>query len=214
LAEKVNRLGKVTYRELSTAGLILGTICLWVVGGDTIGLATISLLAVVAAFVIGCTTWTEVEEDVNWGIVLMYGGALALGMGMLRTGASEWLAHLLLDIMPTSNPIWLLTAMGFVCLWLTEAISNAAVVALFMPPVLGIAQATGIDPRLVALFVAIPCGYAMVLPMGTPAMALAFSGGFLRQRDTVRLGALLKMVALALFVLFALTVWPMLGLEV
>jgi sodium-dependent dicarboxylate transporter 2/3/5 len=94
---------------------------------------------------------------------------------------------------------------------LTEALSNAAVVALVMPPVIGIAQQLGIDPRLVALFVAIPCGYAFVMPMGTPSTALAFSGGFLRQRDTLRAGTILKFAVLLVFVLFSLTLWPLLG---
>ena len=213
LAEQVRSLGKVTYREVATAALLITTILLWILVGDELGLATISLLAVVAAFVIGCTDWREVEEDVNWGIVLMYGGAIALGIGMMRTGASGWLATRLLDAVPGHSPILLLGAIAFVALWLTEAVSNAAVVALFMPPVLSIATQLGIDPRLVALFVAIPCGYAFVLPMGTPGMALAFSGGFLRQSDTARSGTLLKFAAWLIFLLFALTLWPLLGYE-
>ncbi|MFT7625982.1 MAG: sodium-dependent dicarboxylate transporter 2/3/5, partial [Myxococcota bacterium] len=169
--------------------------------------------AVVAAFVIGCTHWSEVEEDVNWGIVLMYGGAIALGMGMLRTGASGWVADQLLTALPTSEPLVLLSAVAFVAMWLTEGVSNAAVVALFMPPVISMALQVGIDPRIVTLFVAIPCGYSLVLPMGTPGMALAFTGGFLRQRDTARAGAALKIVSLLVLILSAVTLWPALGYE-
>ncbi len=214
LSHQIQALGKVTYREIATALLMLGTILCWITLGDTLGLATISLLAVVVAFVMGCASWREVEEDVNWGIVLMYGGAIALGMGMMRTGASGWLATQLLSFLPGHLPIVLLAVIALVALWLTEAVSNAAVVALFMPPALSIATQVGIDPRLVALFVAIPCGYAFVLPMGTPGMALAFAGGFLRQSDTLKSGALLKMSAWVIFLLFALTLWPLLGYEI
>ena len=50
--------------------------------------ATISLLVVVVVFVIGCAMWSEVEDDVNWGIVFMYGGAIVLGFVMLKTDTS------------------------------------------------------------------------------------------------------------------------------
>jgi len=86
-------------------------------------------------------------------------------------------------------------------------------VALFMPPVLGMARQLGIDVRLVALFVAIPCGYSLVLPMGTPGMALAFTGGFLRQKDTALAGTILKFASLVLLIISALTIWPLMGYE-
>jgi len=213
LADKVDQLGKLTYRELAIGALLLVTIWFWITAGDSIGLATISLLAVVAAFVIGCTRWSEVEEDVNWGIVLMYGGAIALGMGMLTTGASAWLADRLLSVMPGEQPLVLLGVVALIGMWLTEGVSNAAVVALFMPPVLGMARQLGIDVRLVALFVAIPCGYSLVLPMGTPGMALAFTGGFLRQKDTALAGTILKFASLVLLIISALTIWPLMGYE-
>lgn len=213
LAEQVNKLGKVSYRELAIAGLFALTILAWITLGDSMGLATISLLSVVCAFVIGCASWAEVEEDVNWGIVLMYGGAIALGMGLLETGASAWIAERLIDMVPSTRPLVVLGVIALVTMWLTEGVSNAAVVALFMPPVLSIAAQLNIDPRLVALLVAVPCGYALILPMGTPGMALAFTGGFLRQRDTLIAGGLLKLAALACLLLSALTIWPLLGYE-
>jgi len=210
VSQQARSLGKVNYREFMTAALLLTTIVMWI-SWPSEHLATISLLAVVVAFILGCARWTEVEEDVNWGIVLMYGGAIALGMGMMETGASGWLADLLLSVAPDTSPIVWLAVISFVALWMTEGISNAAVVALFMPPVLSIAARMGIEPQLVTLFVAIPCGYAFVLPMGTPATALAFSSSMLKQRDTLLAGTLLKLAAWALFLVFALTIWPLMG---
>jgi sodium-dependent dicarboxylate transporter 2/3/5 len=214
LNREANRLGKPTYREIAIGALMLGTIFSWIRYGEQIGLATISLVAVVVAFILGCARWSEVEEDVNWGIVLMYGGALALGLGLLETGAAAWLADQLLRYAPTSSPFLLLGLVAVVCLWLTEAVSNAAVVALLMPPILGIASKLAVDPRLVALFIAIPCGYSMVMPMGTPGMALAYSSGFISQADTVRAGVILKTVGFLIFLLLSLLWWPILGYEV
>jgi sodium-dependent dicarboxylate transporter 2/3/5 len=214
LAKQVDKLGKISYREIATSLLLCTTIVCWILAGDSIGLATIALLAVVVAFVIGCARWQEVEEDVNWGIVLMYGGAIALGMGMLETGASTWLADQLLAVVPSHSALLLLILVAVVAMWLTEGISNAAAVALFMPPMLGLAARMGIDPRMITVFVALSCGYAMVLPMGTPGMALAFTGGFLRPGDTARAGTLLKCVACILLFLAAVSIWPWLGYEV
>ncbi len=49
--------------------------------------------------------------------------------------------------------------------------------------------------------------------MGTPGMALAFTGGFLRQSDTARAGTILKFASLGLILLSAITIWPLLGYD-
>jgi sodium-dependent dicarboxylate transporter 2/3/5 len=93
----VNRtacIGKMKRKELSIGILMIATIFTWICFGEKFGLANIALASVVIAFVFRLIRWKEVEEDVNWGLILMYGGAICLGFAMGKTGATRWLVDI------------------------------------------------------------------------------------------------------------------------
>ncbi|MDZ7269246.1 MAG: DASS family sodium-coupled anion symporter [candidate division KSB1 bacterium] len=213
LAQRRQQLGPLKRRELTVGLLVLGTILCWMSVGRDFGLANIAIIAVVLAFVFKLTEWREVEEDVNWGIFLMYGGAICLGYAMEKTGGAAWLAHHTFGSF-VHSPVMLMAAISLFSILLTEVISNSAVVALFMPVALSMGRDLGIDPRVMTMVVAIPSGLAFMLPMGTPATAIAFSSGFLRVSDTVRTGLMLNFVGWIVFNLFIHFLWPILGFQV
>jgi sodium-dependent dicarboxylate transporter 2/3/5 len=210
LKHKATRMGRITQREKAIGVLMLLTILSWVSMGEHLGLANIAIAAVVMAFVFRLLDWKEVEEDVNWGIFLMYGGAICLGYTMSGTGASHWLAEKLLGYF-VHSPWTLVLTLCFISLFLTEAISNTAVVALMMPLALGLGKDFDVDPRLITLTLAIPSGLAFQLPMGTPATAIAFSSGFVDLQDTFMGGLILKICAFILFALAIMFYWPLIG---
>jgi sodium-dependent dicarboxylate transporter 2/3/5 len=198
--------------EWSIGILMVGTIFSWICFGERFGLANIALAAVVIAFVFKLMRWKEVEEDVNWGLILMYGGAICLGFALGKTGATHWLV----DITPLGSiqsPFILIMMISLVAIFLTEAISNTAVVALLMPIAIGLAIDFSISPIITTLAVTVPAGLAFILPMGTPAVAIAYSSGFIRPRDALKSGMILKITAWAVFNIFAYFYWPLLGLK-
>lgn len=210
LSDRVAALPRASAREWSTGLLMLGTILTWIVFGKQLGLANIAISAVVLAFVLGLMKWKEVEEDVNWGVLLMYGGAICLGFAIEQTGSAKWLAAHTLGQFVHSGTV-LIAALSLISIVLTEVISNSAVVAILMPLAIGLAPGVGLDARTVTMALAIPSGLAFTLPMGTPAMAIAFSSGYLRIRDTVRAGMIINVVAWCTFNLVAYYWWPLLG---
>lgn len=212
LNKKQASMGPVTRRELALGGLMLLTISAWIAVGETLGLANIAIAAVVVAFIFRLLNWKEVEEDVNWGIFLMYGGAICLGFTMETTGAAMWLAEKTMGSLVTSEWALILTLVC-VSIFLTEAISNTAVVALMMPLALGLTADFGINAGLTTLALTIPSGLAFQLPMGTPATAIAYSSGFVRLKDTVIGGMILKICAIIIFALSILFYWPLIGFE-
>jgi sodium-dependent dicarboxylate transporter 2/3/5 len=213
LRKKVAALGTVSAKEKALGILMLATICCWVFWGQSLGLANIALAAVVIAFIFGLMHWKEVEEDVNWGIFLMYGGAICLGLAMEKTGAAKWLAE---NILGNSwkSPWGLILPLSFISLFLTEAISNSAVVAFLMPIAISMSAQFKLDPVITTLVLTIPSGLALILPMGTPATAIAFSSGFVKPLDTFKGGLLLKIIAWLIFNLSVYLYWPLLGLAV
>lgn len=212
LKRKQLRMGHMSAREKAIGTLMLLTILCWIFLGERFGLANIAIASVVLAFVFGLLDWKEVEEDVNWGIFLMYGGAICLGFAMDKTGAAHWLALKTLGYF-VHSPWGLIVALALIALFLTEAISNTAVVALMLPLALGFAADLNMDPKLVVLVLTIPSGLAFQLPMGTPATAIAYSSGYVGLKDTVTGGLLLKVVAFLIFILSIYFYWPLIGLD-
>ncbi len=204
-------IGRMKREEWSIGILMVGTIFSWICFGERFGLANIALAAVVIAFVFKLLRWKEVEEDVNWGLILMYGGAICLGFALGKTGATRWLVDITL-LGSIQSPFILIMMISLVAIFLTEAISNTAVVALLMPITIGLAIDFSISPIITTLAVTVPSGLAFILPMGTPAVAIAYSSGFIKPSDALKGGMILKITAWAVFNIFAYFYWPLLGL--
>ncbi len=213
LDQKSMALGRMRYHERAIGVVMLITFGTWVIGGEDLGLANIALGAVVVLFVLQLVSWREVERYVNWGVILMYGGAICLGAAINKSGAAAWIAQATISRWATGGSSVILM-LSFLAILLTEAMSNSAVVALLMPVSLGIAGEFGMDPRVMALAIAVPAGLATTLPIGTPANAIAYSSGHLAIRDMVVPGAILGFVSWLLFNVIANWYWPLLGLEI
>src|SRR5262245_40201042 len=211
IAEKALRMGRPSMRERALGGIMRATLIAWIVGGEEFGLASIALAAVVVIFAAGLLTWQDIEQYVNWGVLLMYGGAIALGSALNRSGASEWIAHETIRRWAESPSVVVAILSGFGIV-LTEAMSHSAVVALLMPVALGIAQQYGMSLRVMAPVVALPSGLAFTLPVGTPGNAIAYSSGYLRLRDMLLPGSILVVVAWVAFNLVVRFYWPLIGL--
>ena len=213
LRERSLKMGRLRHDERSIGGVMMLTFATWVILGEEFGLANIALGAVVLLFVLRLVSWKEVEGYVNWGVILMYGGAICLGAAMNKSGASAWIAKVTISQWATSG-LSVVLILSFLAILLTEAMSNSAVVALLMPVSLGIAREFNMDPRIMALVVAVPAGLAYTLPIGTPANAIAYSSGHLSMRDMVVPGAVLTVVSWLMFNALARWYWPLLGLGI
>lgn len=212
LREKAQALGPMGRREKGIATIVVLTIVAWIVAGRGFDMASISLLAAVAMFAFDLIDWKSVEEYVNWGVILMYGGAIAIAAALHETGAARWIADVGMARVGALPAFWMLMTFAIVATFVTEAISNVAAVALLLPICFGIAEGSGISPVLVVYAVAVPAGLAFALPMGSPPNAIAYSAGYFRLKHSLAVGALLKIIALALFAAAALFYWPALGL--
>ena len=205
-------LGGTSLEEKFIGIIVLLTIVAWITLGTVVGLANIAILAVVALFVFRLVTWKDVEDYVNWGVILMYGGAIALGFAMESTGTAGWVAESTI-LSWSLSPLALLLVVVVTSILLTEGISNAAVVAILMPLGISVAKTFGIDPKVMTLAIAVPSGLAYMMPMGRPPNAIAYSSGFINIKDMVKVGSIMSVATVVIFVLMARYYWPLIGLE-
>jgi len=213
IAEKKIKLGRATLEEWMTGFIMTATIILWMFFSHSLGLANIAILSVVSLFVFKLVSWKDVEEYVNWGIILMYGGAICLGSAITKSGAAFWAGNLIIGSW-ASTPSALVIIFAVLAIFLTEGVSNTAIVAILLPLGISISNSYNIDPTLVTYSVAVPAGLAFMLPMGTPPTAIALSSGYVKVRDLLLQGIILKILALVIFILMTRYYWPLIGIKI
>jgi sodium-dependent dicarboxylate transporter 2/3/5 len=179
--------------------------------GQSLGFGTIALLAAGVNFVFGRLGFEAIEKYVSWGIVLLFGGAVAMASALEMTGGVTWVVE---HVLPGGNlpPLALLAMVAYVCVIMTEFASNSAVIAAILPVAMVMADRAHLPARIMVFATVIPAGLAFMLPTGTPAMAMVFSSGYLRSRDTVIPGFLLIHLGWLALLATAALWWPLIGL--
>lgn len=211
LAKRLKGLGKMSYSEYAVGTVLFITILAWIFLGKNLGLAAIALSSVVALFVLRLVRWKDIEEYVNWGILLMYGGAIILGTALDKSGAANWLVKSVVGNY-ANNPVMVFAIFSFLAIMLTEAMSNAAVIAILLPVSIGLSESLSMDPALLTYAIAVPAGLAFMFPMSTPANAIAVSSNFLTVKDMTKGGVIMCVVSWLVFNLVAAFWWPFIGL--
>jgi solute carrier family 13 (sodium-dependent dicarboxylate transporter), member 2/3/5 len=206
-------MGKMGYDEMLTALVMVTTVACWIIFGEKTGLAAIAILGAAALFTFKVVSWQKIEEYVNWGIILMYGGTIALASALEKTGAAVWIVKKGMGSLYHS-PLAVIAVISLVAIVLTECISHAAVVAILMPVGMGLCKTTGMDPKVMTLAIALPAGLAYCLPMGTPATAIAYASGYLKSRDIIVSGLVVMTISWLLFMGSVVFVWPLIGLKI
>ncbi len=168
-----------------------------------------------AAVVILLSTQVFGVDDLrrlNWHILWLVGGGIALGNGVSSTGLDQWLVELF-DWGSLSTGL-LLAALALVAIGLSTIISNSATANLLIPIGISLAlsDAVDLDPLLVGLVVALSCSLAMALPVSTPPNAVAYASGEIETKDMAIIGLLVGAVGIVLVVFVMPPVWEGLGL--
>lgn len=151
--------------------------------------------------------WSDLDR-LPWGVLVMFGGGLALAEAVSGSGLSQALGGVLTPL--TGGPPWLILAavVGSIIL-ISELASNVAVAAAFLPVIGAFAVAGGGSVLELAVPAGLAASCAFMLPVGTPPNALAFSEGVLSVRDMARAGLYLNLLS---WVLLTLAVPPLLRL--
>ncbi len=149
--------------------------------------------------------WKEAVK-MPWGIILLFGGGMALASGFEVTGLAEWFGVkiTLLDTLP----LLLLVFIVIFCVnFITELTSNLATTAMLLPILAPIALKLDLNPYMLLVATTVAASCAFMLPVATPPNAVVFGSGYLRIPDMVKSGLwmnLISIVLLTAMVYFAL----------
>lgn len=180
--------------------------------GRALGVATdmdtvVALAAIVLLVASGVLSWREVEQATQWGVLLLFGGGIALGEVITRSGTSRNLAEALMGQLQGAPPGLLVLGLVAFIVLLTEVMSNTACTALLLPMVMPMAAVMGLSPVAVATLVALAASCAFMLPVGTPPNAIVFATEQVPQATMMRCGLWLNLVSIALITAMAMWAW-------
>lgn len=208
------KLGKLSPREKQVLITFAIIVSLWIFRTvinnllPNLGLTDtmISILGAIAFFAIPYNLkrgdfileWKDTQK-LAWGILILFGGGLALAKGMSSSGIVDVVA----TTISNSDISIVLTAslLIILMLFMTELMSNVALTAVLAPVVAGIAIGLEIPILYLLIPVTIASSCAFMLPMATPPNAIVFASGFIKVHQMARVGIILNLIAVALLII-------------
>jgi len=182
IKDETKRMGKMTYAEYVTFGMLLVILVLWIFGGHDLGLGGPSLLALLIPVIFRTTDWRKILGGISWDAWFMYCGALTLGALLKETGAAMWLAQSFLVVLESvgmAEGFGLWVGMSGLSGLMTNFMSDAGTTALLGPIVIPMGIMTQVpgEPWAVGLAVAFATSFAHFLIVGTPNNAIVYGLG-------------------------------------
>ncbi len=164
--------------------------------------------SLVALFSVGIITATGLLnrkdfDNIEWDILVLMWGGLALGKAMEMTGLAKWIVGLPIFGIEGYGLVLVFIALTFV---LSTFMSNTAATSILVPLALSISTE---NPVYLALVITLTCGFDMALPVSTPPNAMAFSTGRLKSMDMIKSGLFISIIAIIAILVGYKLVFPL-----
>ena len=167
----------------------------------------IALSAAVILWVAGVTNWKQIQDNTDWGVLMLFGGGLTLSAVLKNSGASKILADGIVFLIEGGHFYLIGLLVATFIIFLTEFTSNTASAALLVPIFISIAQSLGMPEIGLALIIGLGASCAFMLPVATPPNAIVFGTGEVKQSEMVRAGILLNIVCILVIATFGYLFW-------
>ncbi len=145
-------------------------------------------------------TWEEAVK-LPWGILLLFGGGLAIAQGFRETGLAEWIGNQI-TVLQAAPLLLILLILVLSVNFLTEITSNLATTAMILPILASVALALDVHPYIFMVGATVAASCAFMLPVATPPNAVVFGSGYLRIPDMVKAGIWLNIISILLITAF------------
>ena len=198
--------------QVKVAGIFLTVVLLWIFkdvinnfSGINLKDENVAIFGGLLLFIVPAANkkpllqWSDTKQ-LPWGILLLFGGGLALAEMMEKNGVIDQLS-LGFNQLEGLNFGWILLVVVIIAVFASEVLSNLAMVVIFVPIVAAFANQYGISVLKLAIPLTLGASLAFMLPVGTPPNAIVFSSGYLKVKDMIKYGFLLNLIGIILIVL-------------
>jgi di/tricarboxylate transporter len=157
------------------------------------------LTGAIGMVLFGVVSIQEAYRSIDWRTVFLLAGLIPLGIAMENTGAAAFLANGLMELVGGTHPLVILTGIAVLATFFSLFMSNIAATVILVPLVLIIGADTGIDPRGLALLVAVCASNSFVLPTHQVNAFIMGPGGY-RNHDFLKAGGIMTVLFIAVAV--------------
>jgi solute carrier family 13 (sodium-dependent dicarboxylate transporter), member 2/3/5 len=146
----------------------------------------------------GLLIWDDMKQ-LPWGILLLFGGGIGLAKGLESSGLILAIGEAVRQI-SLEHSLLLILLLSVLSLLLTELMSNVALIAVFLPIVIGIAQGMAGNIATFTIPVTLAASCAFMMPISTPPNAIVFGSGYITASQMLRTGVWMNLIAILLLV--------------
>jgi sodium-dependent dicarboxylate transporter 2/3/5 len=219
---QIKSLGKISFEEKTVLIVFIITALLWIIQSfvlkkfipnidDTI----IAIISAVTLFILPTKNikstilkWEDTAK-LPWGILLLFGGGMALAKGFDSSGLAVWIGNQLtsLEAFPFILLLFILIAsVNF----LTEITSNLATTAMILPVLVSLSSVINIHPYFLLIGATVAASCAFMLPVATPPNAVVFGSKLLTINDMVKKGFWMNLISIFVLTLLVYFLVPFL----
>jgi len=183
------------------AAVIVGSI-------ELIPLAVAFMMATLIIILLGIIRPERAYQLIDWRMLILIGGMSAFGTAMKKSGASEFLADLIVKVFEPMGVYVILAAFVVLVVILTQPMSNAAAALVVLPIAIETAQQLGVNPVTFAIAIMLGASVSLVAPL-EPACILVYGPGKYKFRDFIKVGTPITLLLIAEIVFFCPVFWPL-----
>lgn len=222
ITEQLNKLGKISFEEKSVLYVFAFTALAWITRSFLIKpfLPNIddTIIAIFAAFVLFLLPsskpgkklmyWKDAVK-LPWGILMLFGGGIAIAVGFETSGLAEWIADQLTSLKGIHILLFLFLLIAAVN-FLTEITSNLATASVLLPILAPLALAMDVHPYILMVGCTVAASCAFMLPVATPPNAIVFGSGYLKISQMMRAGIWMNIVSILILTAIVYFLLPLL----
>ncbi|MFB9861524.1 SLC13 family permease [Salinicoccus siamensis] len=223
ITDELNKLGKISREEMLVLIVFLFAAFMWITRGfiwskieftSMLTDGAIAMLASVILFLLPTAKKSKrildwsVSRELPWGVLLLFGGGLALAAAIVETGVDQWLGEMLEGV-EGIHIILVLVVVSVTILFLTEITSNTATATMILPVLAGLSIALEVHPLTLMVPAAMAANCAFMLPVGTPPNAIVFGTNKISIQEMAKTGFALNIIGVILIVAFVYVVMPL-----
>jgi sodium-dependent dicarboxylate transporter 2/3/5 len=208
IKQQISKLGRFSYEEKTVLVVFIATALAWITQSfilkkyipaidDTI----IAITSAVILFILPSKnnkkpilSWEDTVK-LPWGILLLFGGGMALAKGFDSSGLAVWIGNQL-TVLEAVPLLFLLLILISIVNFLTEITSNLATTAMLLPVLASLAEAININPYFLLVGATVAASCAFMLPVATPPNAVVFGSKLLKIDDMVKKGFWMNIISI------------------
>lgn len=210
ITAKIEELGSMSRNEKIAMSILIITIGLWVTTGLTgLDSYSIALIGAVLMLAFKIIDWKDAQSNVDWGLIVFFGGALSLGAALLNTGAAEWLIQYIISIFGSEpSTLLIMVVLMIIAVIITQVMSNIALAAVLVPLSVTLAAAQGQPIGIYAVPIVIACSLSFMFPMADPTIAMAYGTKYINIKEIMKAGIPIVIIGViaTLFVMLAIAI--------